>query len=54
MFANNKSTQSKRTPLEDERERQENRRIRETLKKINLQVINEDDQFEVTPENFTE
>ena len=54
MFAQNKSSQTKRSPIEEERERQEIQNIRETLKKINLQVITEDNQFEVTPENFTE
>ena len=53
MFAPNKSSQTKRT-ADQEKEHQQNQKIRETLKKINLQVISEDDQFEVFPENFTE
>ena len=52
MFANNESSKIKRTL--NEQERQQNEKLRETLRNINLQVINEDDQFEVTPENFTE
>ena len=40
--------------VEQQKERLRNANLRETLKEINLQVINEDDQFEVDPENFTE
>ncbi len=49
----NKTSQIKRT-VEQQKERLQNANVRETLKKINLQVINEDDQFEVDPEKFTE
>ena len=52
MFAKNESSKIKRTP--NEKERQQNEKLRETLNNINLQAINEDDQFEVTHENFTE
>lgn len=52
MFANNESSKIKRTLTE--KERQQNEKLRETLNNINLQAINEDDQFEVTPQNFTE
>ena len=53
MFTNKKSSQIKETTVEEEKERQ-NEKFRETLKKINLQVINEDDQFEVCADIFTE
>ena len=53
MFAN-KTSQIKETTVEQQKERLQNANLRETVKKINLQVINEDDQFEVDPEIFTE
>ena len=47
-----KSTQIKETTVEEQK-RQQNEKFRETLKEINRQVINEDDGFEVSTEDFT-
>ena len=52
MFTN-KYSQIKETTVEEEKKRQRNKRLREILKEINLQVINEDDGFEVCAEIFT-
>ena len=54
MFTTKKPREHQEITKKASLEQQKERQLRETLRKINIQVIDERDQFEVDPETFAE